>query len=98
MVRVIYRWQVKPEHFNEFKKIWSSTTNRIHATVAGAQGSFLLKSFENETEVLTIAKWNSLEAWRSFWENENPKEMEAMSELGKRISAEAFEEIEDFTR
>lgn len=30
--------------------------------------------------------------------NENPKEMEAMRKLGKRISVEAFEEVEDRTR
>lgn len=98
MVRVIYRWQVNTEDFKEFKKIWSRTTNRIHESVAGAQGSFMLRSFENETEVLTIAKWDSLESWRSFWGNKNPKEMEAMRKLGKRISAEVFEEIEDHTR
>ena len=98
MVRVIYRWKVKPQNFNEFKNIWSNTTNRIHDSVAGAQGSFMLKSLENETEVLTIAKWDSLESWKTFWGNENPKEMEAMRKLGKRISAEVFEEIEDFTR
>jgi heme-degrading monooxygenase HmoA len=97
MVRVIYRWQVKSENFDEFKKIWSVTTNRIHESVAGAHGSFMLRSFENETEVLTIAKWDSLESWKNFWGNENPKEMEAMRKLGKRISAEVFEEIEDYT-
>ncbi len=98
MVRVIYRWQVKVENFDQFKKIWRRTTNRIHESVTGAQGSFMLRSIENETEVLTIAKWNSLSAWKSFWGNENPKEMEAMKKLGKRISVTAFEEIEDHTR
>lgn len=98
MVRVIYRWQVKPEHFEEFKNLWRATTNRIHASVAGARGSFMLRSFDSETEVLTIARWDSLESWKSFWGNENPKEMEAMKKLGKRISAEVFEEIEDHTR
>ncbi len=98
MVRVIYRWQVNPKNFEEFKKIWSVTTNRIHESVAGAQGSFMLKSFENETEVLTIAKWDSLESWKDFWGKANPKEMETMRKLAKRISADVFEEIEDFTR
>jgi len=57
-----------------------------------------LKSFENENEVITIAKWGSLESWKDFFGNENPKEMEAMRKLGKRISVEAFEEVEDRTR
>ena len=66
MVRVIYRWHVNSENFDEFKKLWSETTKRIHASVAGAQGSFMLRSFENETEVLTVAKWDTLESWKSF--------------------------------
>ena len=98
MVRVIYRWHVNSENFEQFKKTWTKTTNRIHETVAGAQGSFMLRSFENETEALTVARWDSLESWKSFWGDENPKEMEAMRKLGKRISAEVFEEIEEHTR
>ena len=98
MVRVIYRWQVESENFEDFRKIWRATTNQIHASVAGAQGSFLLRSLENETEVLTVAKWDSLDAWKHFWKNENPKEMEAMNKIGKRLSADVFEEIEDHTR
>lgn len=98
MIRVVYRWHVTPENFEEFKKIWSITTNRIHESVTGALGSFMLRSFKDEAEVITIAKWDSLESWKNFWGNENPKEMEAMRKLGNRISAESFEEIEDFTR
>ena len=98
MVRVVYRWHVAPGNFEEFKKLWSNTTNRIHGTVTGALGSFMLRSFENGTEVIIIAKWDSLESWKNFWGNENPKQMQAMRKLGKRISAEAFEEIEDHTR
>lgn len=58
----------------------------------------MLRSCEKETEVLTIAKWDSLEAWKDFWGNENPEEMEAMRRLGRRISTEVFEEVEDHTR
>lgn len=98
MVRVIYRWEVSPENFEAFKEVWSATTNRIHQSVNGAQGSFLLRSAENENDVLTIAKWDSLDDWKSFWGNQNPEEMKAMRALGTRISAEAFEEIEDHTK
>lgn len=98
MIRVIYRWQVKSENYDQFKKIWSKATNHIHKSVSGAKGSFMLKSFEDETEILTIAKWNSLESWKNFWGNENPEQMKAMRELGKRISVEVFDEIEDYTR
>ena len=98
MVRVVYRWQVAPDDFEAFNKIWSSTTNSIHQSVEGALGSFMLRSFEDETEVVTIAKWDSLASWKNFWGNADPKEMEAMRKLGKRISADVFEEIEDYTR
>ena len=98
MVRVMYRWRVAPQDFEEFKKTWRLTTNRIHESVTGAQGSLMLRSLESESEVITIAKWDSLESWKEFWGNENPKDMQAMRRLGKRISVEAFEEIEDHTR
>ena len=98
MVRVVYRWQVAPQDLEKFKETWRITTNRIHASVTGALGSFMLRSVENESEVVTVAKWDSLESWENFWGNTNPEEMEGMRKLGKRISAEAFEEIENHTR
>ena len=98
MIRVIYRWQVAPENFEAFKSTWSVTTNRIHETVPGALGSFMLRARESESEVLTVAKWDSIESWKTFWGNTNPKEMEGMRKLGKRISIETYDEIEDHTR
>jgi len=98
MIRVIYRWQVVPENFEAFKKAWSATTNRIHASVPGALGSFMLQACESESEVLTVAKWDSIASWKQFWGNKNPQEMENMRKLGKRISVDAYEEIEDYTR
>ncbi len=98
MIRVIYRWQVEPENFDAFKKAWSATTNQIHESVPGALGSFMLRSCENGSEVLTVAKWDSMESWKKFWRSSNPKEMEEMRKLGKRISVDADDEIEDYTR
>ena len=98
MVRVIYKWKVVPENFEAFQKTWTATTNRIHETVKGAQGSFLLRATENKSEVLTIAKWDSLEDWKSFFANQNPESMQAMRNLGDRIAVEAYEEIEDHTK
>lgn len=98
MIRVIYRWQVEPDNFEEFKRTWSVTTHRIHESVPGALGSFLLRACESESEVLTVAKWDSLEDWKNFWGNKNPKEMEGMRKLGKRVSVEVYDEIEDYTR
>jgi heme-degrading monooxygenase HmoA len=95
---VIYRWEVAPEDFEEFKKTWRATTNQIHASVPGALGSFMLRGQENASEVLTIAKWESFESWEQFWRNTDPEEMGEMRKLGKRISVEAYSEIEDHTR
>ena len=97
MIRVIYRWQVELENFEEFKRVWSVTTNQIHESVPGALGSFMLQACESKSEVLTVAKWDSIESWKKFWGNKNPKEMEEMQMLGKRISVEIYDEIEDYT-
>lgn len=98
MIRVIYRWHVEPENFEAFKSVWSATTNRIHESVAGALGSFMLRACERDSEILTVAKWESLASWESFWGNQNPQEMEEMRKLGTRISADVYDEIGDFTR
>ncbi len=98
MVRVVYRWKVAPESFEAFRDTWRATTNHIHESVAGALGSFMLRSVDSETEVITIARWDSLESWQTFWGNRNPQQMEGMRALGERISVEVFEEVEDHTR
>ena len=98
MVRVVYRWQVLPQNFDAFRGTWRITTNRIHETVPGAQGSFMMRSIGNESEVITVAKWDSLAEWEKFWGNKDPEEMKGMGALGKRIAVETFEEVEDYTR
>ncbi len=98
MIRVIYHWKVEPENFEKFRETWRAATNQIHASVPGALGSFMLKGHESESEVLTVAKWESFESWEKFWGNTNPEEMDDMRKLGKRISVEAYSEIEDHTR
>lgn len=98
MIRVNYRWRVDPENFSAFRKTWRETTNRIQKSVPGALGSFMLRASEEESEILTVARWDSLEAWKKFWGNQNPEQMQGMGRLGTRISVEAFEEIEDHTR
>jgi len=98
MIRVIYRWEVQPEDFEDFKRVWSATTNRIHETVPGALGSFMLRVSDRDSEVLTVAKWESMESWKKFWGKQNPEEMQEMRKLGKRVSVNAYDEIDDYTR
>lgn len=98
MLRVIYRWRVAPEDFEAFRATWRATTNRIHETVPGARGSFMLRACEDTSEVVTIARWDTQESWEAFWGSRNPQEMQAMRSLGERLSVDVFEEIEDHTR
>ena len=98
MIRVVYTWRVEPQNFEKFKEMWRATTNGIHESVEGALGSFMLQSFEDKTEVITVAKWKSVQQWQEFWGSKNPKQMQSMRDLGERLSVEVFEEIEDHTR
>lgn len=98
MVRIFYRWQVQPANFEAFKQTWRITTTNIHASVPGALGSFMLRACEDESEIVTVAKWDSLTSWQAFWGTDNPKEMEGLRKIGNRISVDLYEEIEDQTR
>lgn len=98
MIRVIYRWEVRPKDFEDFKRVWCATTNRIHESVPGALGSFMLRASDDGSEVLTVAKWESTELWKRFWGKQDPEEMREMRRLGKRVSVEAYDEIDDYTR
>lgn len=98
MVRVIYRWQVEAHRFDAFQAKWSEATQLIHASVPGALGSMLLRDAADPQSVLTIAKWQSKAEWETFFAGENPVQMQAMRTLGKRISVECFEEVQDHTQ
>ena len=97
MIRVVYVWHVIPEKIPAFRDAWRLATTMIHESVDGARGSFLLQQADNPGRILTIARWDSLEAWQSFWKAENPPEMLRMRELGERISVTAYDEYADFT-
>jgi heme-degrading monooxygenase HmoA len=97
MIRVVYRWQVKPGHADVFAKAWAQGTKIIRATVKGARGSLLLQSQKNPCAFLAIARWSSLEDWRAFRRSEPPapeafRIAAAVSELQ---SVEAFSEVRD---
>ena len=97
MIRVIYRWKVRKAEESKFKTSWAKATTAIKEATAGARGSVLLRSHQDPTEFITIARWDKLEDWQSFWEDSTRTEMQVMHSLAKRLSAEAYEEIEDHT-
>ena len=98
MIRIIYSWQVEPENLELFIQTWKKTTNKIHEEVQGARGSFMLQGDEDAREIKTIARWDSLEDWKRFWQGSNPSQMRSMHDLGERVSVEIFKEIDDFTK
>ena len=98
MIRIIYTWQVEPEKHNLFIETWRKTTNTIHEEVKGARGSFMIQNSENDTEIKTIARWDSLEDWEKFWKGSSQKQMGGMHELGHRVSVDIFKEIDDYTK
>ena len=53
MIRVVYRWRVAEEDFPRFQEAWAHTTNRIHETVPGALGSFMLRGPESGQNSIT---------------------------------------------
>ncbi len=98
MIRIIYSWKVKPENLEHFIETWKRTTNKIHETVEGARGSFMLQNDEDNSAIKTIARWDSLDDWKQFWQEGKPGQMGSMHDLGKRVSVEIFREVDDFTR
>ena len=96
MIRIIYSWKVTPENLESFIETWKSTTTQIHQEIEGARGSFMLQNVDSN-EIKTIARWDSLDHWKTFWHDSNPTQMRTMHELGERISVEIFKEVEDFT-
>ena len=98
MVRIIYNWFVETENLENFKESWRYTTNKIHNSVSGAKGSFMLQKKSNPNEILTIAKWEKLSDWENFWGTETPTDMYKMHKLGTRLSHEVYDEIEDYTK
>ena len=98
MIRIIYSWNVEPKNLELFIETWKRTTNKIHEEVKGARGSFMLQNDNETSEIKTIARWDSLDDWKKFWEESKHTQMGAMHDLGERVSVEIFREIDDFTR
>jgi len=56
-----------------------------------------LQEAGNPGKILTIARWDTLDDWQTFWKQENPPEMSTMRALGERIRVTAYDEYTDYT-
>lgn len=97
MIRVIYRWRVQEGAASKFKAAWAKATTAIRAEAPGARGSFLLQSHQDDTEYLTIARWDRLEDWHAFQEDKMKAQMLEMHTFAQRLSTDVYAEIEDHT-
>ena len=97
VVRVIYRWRVQEGGEGSFRAAWEKATSGIRESTDGARGSVLLQSREDSAVFVTIARWDTIEQWQAFWNNPSRTEMQEMHALAERLSAEAFDEIGDYT-
>lgn len=64
MIRVTYRWTVKPGDEDTFVEHWKEGTRRIQANCKGAMGSYLIRSRTNAEHFFGVARWESGGAWR----------------------------------
>jgi hypothetical protein len=64
MIRVIYRWTVKPGEEEQFIRDWQAGTRKIQDNCAGAHGSFLIRDRKNPEHFFGVARWESDKAWR----------------------------------
>lgn len=96
MIRVIYQWHVAPENREAFNEAWLKTTTLVREVYQGAQGSSILQDRQDANVILTIARWNSEDDWRTFWSSDNPPEVMQMSKLGRLIDVKLYEELGQF--
>ena len=63
MIRVMYRWTIKPGHEAEFIRNWDAGTRRIRQECEGSYGSMMLRSAKNREHFYGIGRWESRAAW-----------------------------------
>ena len=63
MVRIIYRWTVKPGEEEQFIRHWKEGTHKIQTHCTGAHGSYLTRSMKNPEHFFGTAQWASTDAW-----------------------------------
>jgi antibiotic biosynthesis monooxygenase (ABM) superfamily enzyme len=94
MIRVVYRWRVKPDRHAEFVQWWHEGTLRIRSDHVGSMGSTLCNPSPPGNEVVAIARWRSHEDLQRFWESPGGSEFP----WAEMQSIEILEEVDHLTR
>jgi heme-degrading monooxygenase HmoA len=97
MIRVFYRWRIKPGREDAFVQAWAQVTRSLRAQINGSRGSLLLRDRRAPTEFVAVARWQNLAAWQSFRQSNQSDSQAArvMREAGELLSTEVLAEVED---
>ncbi len=66
-IRVIYRWRVERQRWDDFAAWWHEGTLRIRASHPGALGSTLCQPAQDDEHLVGIARWKSEDDLVRFW-------------------------------
>lgn len=97
VIRVMYRWKVRPGAEDVFVQAWTRGTQAIQATFKGARGSFLLRDQLNPQEFIGIACWDCVEDCQVFWRSPrpDPEAARVVAAVSTRVSRLMFDEVQD---
>jgi heme-degrading monooxygenase HmoA len=93
MIRVLYHWRVSPEAAAGFPGWWHDGTVHIRSSNRGALGSTLLRSHDDPSLFVGVARWESVETLESFRQAMGTIQFDG-AELE---SIQVFQELDDLT-
>ena len=94
VIRVIYRWTVPTAEQHEFAQWWHERTSEIRDSEPGAMGSALLRSTNDDSTMIGIARWQSVDHLNDFRRRVGSIRYAAAS----LDTIEIFDEVDDLTR